>query len=80
MIPTFGSEFSLLSNILRAIISCFLDAIFKGFSNSGLKKSDKTKHIVLFFMTLLKYSMAKEISVFFSFASKANTCLIILRI
>ena len=74
------SEADIESLILNAITSCFLLAILNGFSKSSLIKSERTKQILLFFITELKYSRALDISVPFPFGLNAISSLIILRI
>ena len=66
--------------MLTATRSCLLADSFTGSKKSESKKSDSKKQILLFFVTLLKYSKAFLIFVFLLVDSKVNISLIILKI
>ena len=75
-----GNSFSLSSNTLRAIKSCFLAVIFKAFSRLLSKKSEIKKAMALFFIRLLKCWTTSEILVRFDLGLNSISSLIILRI
>ena len=75
-----GSSFSLTSNTLRAIKSCFFAVILRAFSSLFSKKSEIKNAIALFLIKLLKCCTISEILVRVDLGLNSINSLIILKI